>query len=122
MLAALKTKVEEHRRLTHDEQVVLAHALGHSGPGVLAVNYLLDACVDVPATARLQSAFAGNPISCPKIRKRIPHVTGGVPCHCRFDLASGQYPNPRLHLLTLPVEAAARSAPDRTPPPWDPAE
>lgn len=123
VLAALKTKVEDHRRLTHDEQVVLMHSLGHSGAGVLAVNYLLEACVDVPPTARLQSAFAGNPISCPKIRKRIPHVTGAVPCNCQFDVASGQYPNPRLHLLTLPA-APAPPAPEagRTPPTWDPVE
>jgi tetratricopeptide (TPR) repeat protein len=123
VLAALKTKVEDHRRLTHDEQVVLMHSLGHSGVGVLAVNYLLEACVDVPPTARLQSAFSGNPISCPKIRKRIPHVTGAVPCNCQFDVASGQYPNPRLHLLTLPA-APGPPAPEaaRTPPTWDPVE
>lgn len=122
VLAALKTKVEEHRRLTHDEQVVLMHSLGHSGAGVLAVNYLLDACVDIPPNTRLQSAFAGNPISCPKVRKRIPQITGAVACNCRFDLASGQYPNPRLHLATLPEEAPAPAAPAKTPPAWDPGE
>ena len=123
VLTALKTKVEQHRRLTHDEQVVLMHSLGHSGPGVLAVNYLLDACVDVPPAARLQSPLAGNPVSCPKIRKRIPHVTGSVPCNCRFDFAPGQYPTPRLHLLTLPKDAKPPPpAKDRTPPPWDPAD
>jgi hypothetical protein len=122
VLTALKTKVEEHRRLTHDEQVVLTHSLGHSGSGVLAVNYLLDACVDVPPTARLQSPLAGNPVSCPKIRKRIPHITGAVPCHCRFDAAPGQYPTPRLHLLTLPAQPAAPPTPPATLPPWDPAD
>jgi tetratricopeptide (TPR) repeat protein len=123
VLAALKRKVEEHRRLTHDEQVVLMHSLGHSGAGVLAVNYLLDACVDVSPTTRLQSAFAGNPISCPKIRKRIPYITGSVACNCRFDSAPGQYPNPRLHLLTLAADAPA-GPPEtaRTPPAWNPAD
>jgi hypothetical protein len=119
VLAALKAKVEAHRRLSHDEQVVLIHSLGHSGAGVLAVNYLLDACVDVPPTARLQSPLAGNPVSCPKIRKRIPHITGDVACNCQFDLASGQYPNPRQHLTTLPASAPP---PAPAPPPWDPAE
>jgi tetratricopeptide (TPR) repeat protein len=126
VLGALRRKVEEHRRLTHDEQVVLAHSLGHSGSGVLAVNYLLDACVDVPATARLQSPLAGNPISCPKIRKRIPQITGAVACHCPFPPAPGQYPTPRLHLAALPAASpveptAARSSPI-APPPWDPVE
>jgi tetratricopeptide (TPR) repeat protein len=132
VLRALKAKVDEHRRLTHDEQVVLAHSLGHSGAGVLAVNYLLDACVDVPPTARLQSPLAGNPVSCPKIRKRIPQITGAVACNCRFDVAAGQYPNPRLHLATLP-EAPPSHATDSpqglskgplptAPPAWDPAD
>ena len=121
VLGALKQKVDEHRRLTHDEQVVLAHSLGHSGAGVLAVNYLLDACVDVPPTARLQSPLAGNPVSCPKIRKRIPQITGAVACNCRFDVAAGQYPNPRLHLATLPALPTA-TAPAPEAPAWDPAD
>jgi tetratricopeptide (TPR) repeat protein len=121
VLRALKTKVEEHRRLTHDEQVVLMNSLGHSGAGVLAVNYLLDACVDVPPTARLQSPLAGNPVSCPKIRKRIPQITGAVSCNCRFDIAAGQYPNPRLHLATLP-SSPATPALDPVPPAWDAAD
>ncbi|HXH07484.1 MAG TPA: CRISPR-associated primase-polymerase type A1 [Vicinamibacterales bacterium] len=122
VLNALKTKVERHRRLTHDEQVVLIHALGHSGAGVLAVNYLLDACVDAPHTARLQTPLSGNPISCPKIRKRIPEVTGSVDCNCEFPFAPDRYPTPRLHLLTL------QRPPDRTgsggaqEPPWDPVD
>jgi tetratricopeptide (TPR) repeat protein len=122
VLAALKTKVERHRRLTHEEQVVLKHSLGHSGPGVLAVNYLLDACADVPPAARLQTPLAGNPISCPKIRRRIPHVTGTVDCNCLFDFAPGQYPNPRLHLLR-PRGAPAPGPPaPADAPPWAPAE
>jgi hypothetical protein len=111
VLAELRRKVERHRRLTHEEQVVLQHALGHSSAGVLAVNYLLDACVDVHPSARLQSPLAGNPISCPKIRKRIPHVTAAVPCHCLFDFASGRYPTPRLHLLRPGAAPAVSAAP-----------
>jgi hypothetical protein len=117
--AALKEKVEKHRRLTHDEQVVLAHSLGHSGAGVLAVNYLFDSCVDVPAAARLQSPLSGNPISCPKIRKRIPHITSRVNCNCSFEFAPDRYPTPQLHLLTL-----ARPAAPAPPPPsaWNPVD
>jgi len=121
VLDALKSKVEKHRRLTHDEQVVLMHALGHSGSGVLAVNYLLDACVDAPAGARLQTPLSGNPISCPKIRKRIPAVTGSVPCNCDFSFAPDHYPTPRLHLLTLSKEAPPRRE-AREAAPWDPVE
>jgi hypothetical protein len=77
--------------------------------------------VDVSPTARLQSPLAGNPVSCPKIRKRIPHVTGAVPCNCQFDVQAGQYPNPRLHLATLPTLASAPPVAP-VPPPWDPAD
>jgi len=119
VIAALKEKVLKHRRLAHDEQVVLTHSLGHSSAGVLAVNYLFDSCVDVPATARLQTPLSGNPISCPRIRKRIPHVTGQVDCNCSFESAADQYPTPRLHLATLPRDLPAQSKPE---PAWDPAE
>jgi hypothetical protein len=124
VLNALKEKVDKHRRLNHDEQIVLAHGLGHSGPGVLAVNYLFDACVDIPPTARLQSRLSGNPVSCPKIRKRIPHITGSVPCNCSFDFAPNQYPNPRLHLLTLDVssKSATGATAQRAAPAWDPVD
>jgi hypothetical protein len=117
VLGALREKAERYRRLDHDEQVVLAHSLGHSASGVLAVNYLLDHCVDVAPNARLQSPLAGNPISCPKIRKRIPQVTAKVPCNCRFDFAPDHYPTPRLHLRTLPP-----ATPVATQPAWDAVE
>jgi hypothetical protein len=125
VLRALKEKVEEFRQLTHDERVVLAHSLGHSRSGVLAVNYLFELCVDVPPEARLQKPFSGNPISCPKIRKRIPHVTGKVDCNCLFDFAPDHYPTPRLHLLkrrergTQPHGDARESRGERK---WDPVD
>jgi hypothetical protein len=121
VLDALREKVERHRRLTHEEQVVLMHSLGHSGAGVLAVNYLLEACVDVPPTVRLQTPLSGNPISCPKIRKRIPHVTGSLPCNCLFDFAPGHYPTPRLHLLR-PERGDSPAAPAKALPDWDPVD
>ncbi|MBI2528932.1 MAG: hypothetical protein HYV93_23485 [Candidatus Rokubacteria bacterium] len=121
VLVALRDKAEKNRRLTHDEQVVLAHTVGHSGAGVLAVNYLLDRCVDVAPTAALRTPLSGNPMSCAKIRKRIPHVSGSVACNCRFDFAQDHYPTPRLHLRTLDPAALAQPAP-RVEPAWDPAE
>lgn len=125
VLRAIKQKVDAHRRLNHDERIVLVHSLGHSGVGVLAVNYLLDQCVDTPPGVRLQTPLSGNPISCPKIRKRIPHVTAAVACHCAFEFAADQYPSPRLHLLTLRPAAGggdAQPGPAREAPAWDPVD
>jgi hypothetical protein len=108
--------------LTHEERLVLAHAVGHSGSGVLAVNYLFDLAVDTPRTALLQSPHSGNPISCPKIRKRIPHITGTVACHCEFAAGSDHYPTPRLHLHTLSAGPGVQAVAARVPPAWDPVD
>ncbi|HWP34535.1 MAG TPA: CRISPR-associated primase-polymerase type A1 [Thermodesulfobacteriota bacterium] len=119
VLAAIRDRALDHRRLTHDEQVVLKHALGHSSAGVLAVNYLLDRCSNVSPEDRLQAPLAGNPISCPKIRKRIPHITAAVPCHCPFEFAPDHYPTPRLHLRDPALAGSVGPARPR-PPGWDP--
>jgi hypothetical protein len=101
VLAELKRAVDEHRRLSHEEQLVLAHSLGHVEGGPQAVNYLLGRCVDVGPEKLLKDRLKGNPVSCPSIRKKIGHVTRRVACNCAFDFAPDRYPTPVLHLLTL---------------------
>lgn len=120
VLAKLRSKAEEHRRLDRDERVVLQHTLGYLPAGVLAVNYLFDLCVDVPSAERLQTPFRGNPISCPKIRKRIPQVTSSVPCHCEFPWAPERYPTPLLHLQNPKLELP--KPPESEPMRFDPVE
>lgn len=110
VLGALRRKAEEDRRLTHDEIVVLQHTLGHLPGGVAAVNYLLERCLTVPPSAFLKSTLRGNPVSCPKIRARLPHITARVPCACEFPDNPDTYPTPLLHMSGLPPE-------DLTPPP-----
>jgi tetratricopeptide (TPR) repeat protein len=110
VLAELKSQVDNYRRLTHDEQVVLIHSLGHVPGGPQAVNYLLQKCVDVAPDSLMQSRLKGNPISCPKIRKRIGHITRKVKCRCAFEFAPTHYPTPVLHLETLPAETPAEPA------------
>jgi len=102
VLAELKRSVDENRRLSHEEQLVLIHTLGHVEGGPQAVNYLLGKCVDVAPEKFLGAQLRGNPVSCPSIRKKIGHVTRRVPCNCPFDFAPDRYPTPVLHLLTLP--------------------
>ena len=66
----------------------------------------------------MKSALSGHPMSCPKIRQRVPQVTRRVKCDCHFPFAPDRYPTPVLHLHThhpearmpgpeAPVEAAA---------------
>jgi hypothetical protein len=103
VLAELKRTVDQHRRLSHEEQLVLIHTLGHLEGGPLAVNYLFARCLDVGPEKLLKSQLKGNPVSCPSIRKKIGHITRRVACNCPFDFAPDRYPTPVLHLLTLPV-------------------
>jgi hypothetical protein len=119
VLAAIRRRVEEHRDLGHDERVVLAHAVGHSGAGVLAVNYLLDACVGTPPEEKLQTPLSGNPVSCAKIRKRVPHLAGREVCRCRFDFAPQRYPTPRLHLESPELASVLAAKSEPAPPAWD---
>jgi hypothetical protein len=106
VLAELKRAVDEHRRLSHEEQLVLIHTLGHVEGGPQAVNYLFGKCLDIGPEKFLKDRLKGNPVSCPSIRKKIGHVTRRVDCNCPFDFAPDRYPTPVLHLLTLPVGAA----------------
>lgn len=61
--------VDEYRQLSHPEQLVLTHSLGHVEGGPQAVNYLLAQCVDVGPEKFMKSRLKGNPVSCPSIRK-----------------------------------------------------
>lgn len=112
VLAALKDTVNEHRRLNHEEQLVLIHTLGHLEGGPQAVNYLFGKCIDVGPEKLMKDRLKGNPVSCPSIRKKIPHITRRVSCNCHFEFAQDRYPTPVLYLLTLPA-AQQRPAPAR---------
>lgn len=111
VLAELKRIVDEHRHLSYEEQLVLIHTLGHLESGPLAVNYLLQKCVDVRPDRLMQSRLRGNPMSCATIRKKIPHITSRVPCNCDFSFSPNQYPHPAVHLLRLPQDSPPPPAP-----------
>lgn len=109
-LQLIKRQLEQHRQLNLHEQVVLTHSLGHLQHGVMAVNYLLARAANVSPEKYLKSQLKGNPISCPKIRSRIPHLTSKVACNCSFSDFPEQYPTPVLHLRSL-GEASAPEPP-----------
>jgi hypothetical protein len=115
VLSELKRGVDEHRRLSHEEQLVLIHTLGHVEGGPQAVNYLFQKCLDVGPEKFMKDRLKGSPVSCPSIRKKIPQITRRVPCNCPFEFAADRYPTPVLHLLTLPADQSV-------PPPAAPAD
>ncbi len=110
VLRALRLKVEEHRQLSLDEQLTLMHTLGHLPEGVLAVNYLFSRCGNIAPQNYLQSVLKGNPVSCGKIRQRIPQITARVACNCDFSFAQETYPSPVRHLHTLPESQPTEAA------------
>lgn len=62
------------------------------------MNSILRKCPTVDARLYLKSRLRGNPMSCPRIRSKIPGVTANVSCGCEFPHDAGLYPNPLLHL------------------------
>jgi hypothetical protein len=101
---ALKAVVDNLNRtlqVSRDETQVLIHTLGHLEHGPEAVNELFQRCLNADPSLFLKSRLRGNPMSCPKIRARIPQVTSVVDCNCAFDLISNLYPTPLIHVQSL---------------------
>ncbi len=111
VLAEIVRRGVEDRSLTHDEMIVLQQVFGYLPGGVAASNYVLERAVGIGEDRHLKSPLRGNPISCPKIRKRVPHITSKVQCRCEFPEELDHYPTPVLHLRTAPPEAAAAPPP-----------
>ena len=107
VLHALAEKINQTSLLTTDETLVLIHTVGHLENGPAAVNELFQRCVNADPALFLKSRLRGHPMSCPKIRARIPDITAAVACNCAFDLAVNLYPTPIIHLHGLKPGAAA---------------
>ena len=83
---------------SRDASVVLNHSLGHLPDGVRAVNYLYDRFPDFPVTQRMHARHRGSPVSCKRIRQRLPRHGALPACRCSFPEVPGKYPNPLRHL------------------------
>ena len=105
VVEALSARAWAEHRLSHEERLVLRHTLGHLSGGVTAFNALLGACPDVAHHERLARPLRGHPISCARIRARVPATTATVGCHCLFAPTDGQYPTPILHARSGGAEA-----------------
>jgi hypothetical protein len=101
VLNLLTRKIFEEKELTNEERNVLTYVLGHLEKGPEAVNFFLSQTINALPSMFLKSRFQGNPMSCPKIRSRIPHITSKANCNCQFDPRLNMYPTPLLHLQAL---------------------
>jgi hypothetical protein len=107
VLHALAEKVNRTATLTNEETLVLIHTLGHLEHGPQAVNELFQRCLQADPALFLKSRLRGHPMSCPKIRARVPHLTATVNCNCPFDLAVNLYPTPLIHIHSFKAGDAA---------------
>jgi hypothetical protein len=90
--------VNQTSLLDKDETMVLIHTVGHLPQGPLAVNEIFQRCMNADPALFLKSRLRGNPMSCPKIRARVPRITSAAACNCAFDLAVNLYPTPLIHV------------------------
>jgi hypothetical protein len=101
VLRTIVEKINQDKELNSEERIVLTHSIGLLQYGPEAINLLLGRCVNVDASFFLKSRLRGNPISCPKIRSRIPGMTTRVECNCKFDPKTTLYPSPLLHVKEM---------------------
>lgn len=113
VLVALMEKAVVTHHLTHDERLVLKCILGHLGEGgQKLIHSIIGHCLDYSETITQQQIerTPPYPISCPKIRQRLPEVTSTVNCACVFELPDGGYPSPLLHLDSTFTKGRSQSA------------
>lgn len=101
-LRSIIEKVNREATIGKEETLVLVHTIGHLDRGPDAVNQVFQRCLNADPTLFLKSKLRGNPMSCPKIRARIPQVTSSIACNCRFDPNVNLYPTPLIHVYTMP--------------------
>jgi len=102
VLGELLRRAEIDSVISNDARLVLTYTVGHLATGPQAVNSLLSRTLTMDPTAFLKSRLRGHPMSCPKIRARLPEITAAVCCDCHFEEGAGLYPTPLLHLQSLP--------------------
>lgn len=106
VLQYILDKIKQKRFASNDEKIVVKFTLGNLDQGVELVNHFLGFLPETKESDLLKTKFSGNPISCPKIRKRLPLETKQLECNCNFEDAN-TYPHPLVHLQKLQKHARA---------------
>ncbi|MEM7248287.1 MAG: CRISPR-associated primase-polymerase type A1 [Acidobacteriota bacterium] len=102
VLSSLAEEAERERRLDHDRQMVITHVFGHLERGPEVVQALLSSCRNGPTPRATGKRLRGHPMSCARIRQRLPGLTSRVDCSCVFEATPDHYPSPVLHLREEP--------------------
>ncbi len=94
--------------LQHDDLQILRFVLGHLEEGPLAVNFLLHRLPVLPEGVEMGRRLRGNPMSCQRIRQRVPGLAAKVGCQCDFGRSLSTYPHPLLHLPVVEEAVSIR--------------
>jgi hypothetical protein len=73
----------EEGDMDREARAVAEYTVGHLEDGPAAVNYLLERAG--VTEGRMGRPHNGSPMSCRRIRQRLPGIAGRVPCACRFS-------------------------------------
>jgi hypothetical protein len=98
--------------LSGDEQHVFIYTIGHLSHGAEAVNEVFAGLLNISQQSLLKSPLRGYPMSCPKIRSRLPEISASVECNCEFTPEIGVYPNPLLHLNGIRARGLLATPPE----------
>lgn len=104
VLHAIVEGIHRTAQLSKEETLVLIHTVGHLDRGPEAVNALFQQVLQADPSLFMKSRLRGNPMSCPKIRARIPGITASVSCNCVFELGTNLYPTPIIHIRGISTE------------------
>ncbi|MBF0227855.1 MAG: hypothetical protein HQK76_20605, partial [Desulfobacterales bacterium] len=112
-IKAIIDKANLECSITKEERMVIIHSIGHLDNGADAVNDILQKCVNADPLLFMKSKLRGNPVSCPRIRSRIPEITSKTACNCQFDPSINLYPTPLLHVYAMKSgnQAVAKTTP-----------
>jgi hypothetical protein len=105
-IAEIVAKVNQTSMISKDETQALIHTLGHLDQGPDAVNAIFRRCLNADPALFLKSRLRGHPMSCPKIRTRLPEKSSRVACNCVFDLSVNLYPTPLIHVSSVSQKTA----------------
>ncbi|MBF0121387.1 MAG: hypothetical protein HQK79_21360 [Desulfobacterales bacterium] len=104
VISNIVEKVEREAMINKEETLVIIHSVGHLDNGPDAVNYFLRRCVNADPSNFMKSKLKGNPVSCPKIRARVPDITSKIDCNCKFDTMVNMYPTPLIHIQNMSAQ------------------
>ncbi len=112
IVEAIVLKAASGRSLRTEEKMVLYFTVGFLPESTRILHDILEPCPDYRPNRvnRMMSRLCRNPISCPKIRQLVPEMTAYLSCKCSFDLRSGLYPTPLLHIDPALVNIEPRTA------------